>query len=160
MHSDRLSSTDALAENPAPPPVQGSASHLRTNQYAQLKRLIKKNGLLDRQPAYHAGKMAFTLGLLAVSLALLFVIGDTWFQLLNAIYLAFVFVQISLLAHDFGHRQFTFRAPWKNDWLTLVFPFRSAYRLSRDPPYQSGVSQRIIMPPFLILLTILLYFSL
>jgi hypothetical protein len=160
MHPDGLPSAEVLGENPAPPRVQGSASHLRTNQYAQLKRLIKKNGLLDRQPAYHAGKMAFTLGLLAVSLALLFVIGDTWFQLLNAIYLAFVFVQISLLAHDFGHRQFTFRAPWKNDWLTLVFPFRSAYRLSRDPPYQSGVSQRIIMPPFLILLTILLYFSL
>jgi hypothetical protein len=160
MHPDGLPSAEVLGENPAPPRVQGSASHLRTNQYAQLKRLIKKNGLLDRQPAYHAGKMAFTLGLLAVSLALLFVIGDTWFQLLNAIYLAFVFVQISLLAHDFGHRQFTFRAPWKNDWLTLVFPFRSAYRLSRDPPYQSGVSQRIIMPPFLILLTILLYFFL
>jgi hypothetical protein len=160
MHPDGLPSAEVLGENPAPPRVQGSASHLRTNQYAQLKRLIKKNGLLDRQPAYHAGKMAFTLGLLAVSLALLFVIGDTWFQLLNAIYLAFVFVQISLLAHDFGHRQFTFRAPWKNDWLTLVFPFRSAYRLSRDPPYQSGVSQRIIMPPFLILLPILLYFSL
>jgi hypothetical protein len=148
MHPDGLPSAEVLGENPAPPRVQGSASHLRTNQYAQLKRLIKKNGLLDRQPAYHAGKMAFTLGLLAVSLALLFVIGDTWFQLLNAIYLAFVFVQISLLAHDFGHRQFTFRAPWKNDWLTLVFPFRSAYRLSRDPPYQSGVSQRIIMPLF------------
>jgi hypothetical protein len=160
MHPDGLPSAEVLGENPAPPRVQGSASHLRTNQYAQLKRLIKKNGLLDRQPAYHAGKMAFTLGLLAVSLALLFVIGDTWFQLLNAIYLAFVFVQISLLAHDFGHRQFTFRAPWKNDWLTLVFPFRSAYRLSRDPPYQSGVSQRIIMPLFLILLPILLYFSL
>src|SRR5215216_5012728 len=148
MHPDRLPSTEVLRENPAPPRVQGSASHLRTNQHAQLKRLIKKNGLLDRQPAYHAGKMAFTLGLLAVSLALLFVIGDTWFQLLNAIYLAFVFVQISLLAHDFGHRQFTYRAPWKNDWLTLVFPFRSAYRLSRDAPYQSGVSQRIIMPLF------------
>jgi hypothetical protein len=113
-----------------------------------LKRLIKQNGLLDRQPAYYMGKMAFTLGLLAVSLALLFVLDDSWFQLLNAIYLAFVFVQISLLAHDFGHRRFTYRAPWKNDRLTLVFPFRSAYRLSRDPPYQSGVSQRTIMPLF------------
>jgi hypothetical protein len=128
-----------------------------------LKRLIKKNGLPIQQPAYYAGKMAFTLGLLAVSLALLFILDDTWFQLLHAIYLAFVFVQISLLAHDFGHRQFSFRAPWKNDWLTLVFPFRSAYRLSRDPPYQSGesqcgVSQCIIMT-FLILLIILLYFS-
>src|SRR5829696_4212800 len=66
--------------------------------------------------------MAYALGLLAVSLALLFVLDDTWFQLLHAIYLAFVFVQISLLAHDFGHRQFSFRAPRKNDWLTLVFP--------------------------------------
>src|SRR5687768_560071 len=137
MHSDRLPSTEVLGENPAPPRVQGSTSHLRTNQFAQLKRLIKQNGLLDRQPTYYAGKMAFTLGLLAVSLALLFVLGDTWFQLLNAIYLAFVFVQISLLAHDFGHRQFTFHSSRKNDWLTLVFPFRSAYRLSHDPPYQS-----------------------
>jgi hypothetical protein len=113
-----------------------------------LKRLIKHNGLLDRQPAYYTGKTGFTLILLAVSLALLFVLGDTWFQLLNAAYLAFVFVQISLLSHDFGHRQFTFHSSRKNDWLTLVFPFRSAYRLSRDPPYQSGVSQRIIMPLF------------
>jgi fatty acid desaturase len=85
-----------------------------------LKRLIKQNGLLDRQPAYYAGKMAFTLGLLAVSLALLFVLGDTWFQLLNAAYLAFVFVQVGLLAHDCGHRQFSFRTPWRNDWLTLI----------------------------------------
>ena len=148
MHPDRLSSTDALGENPAPFPVQGSAPHFRKNQYAQLKRLIKKNGLPDRQPAYHAGKMAFTLGLLAVSLALLFVLDDTWFQLLNAIYLAFVFIQISLLAHDFGHRQFTLYSSRKNDWLTLVFPFQSAYRLSRDPPYQSGVAQHTIMPLF------------
>jgi fatty acid desaturase len=121
MHPDRLSSTDALGEIPAPLPAQGSASHLRTNHYAQLKRLIKKRGLLDQQPAYYAAKTALTLGLLAVSLALLFVLGGTWFQLLNATYLAFVFVQISLLAHDFGHRQFSFRTPWKNDWLTLVF---------------------------------------
>jgi fatty acid desaturase len=86
-----------------------------------LKRLIKENGLLDRQPAYYTGKTVFTLGLLAVSMALLFVLGDTWSQLLNAVYLAFVFVQISLLSHDFGHRQFSFRASWKNNWLTLIF---------------------------------------
>ena len=111
--------------------------------------------------------MAYALGLLAVSPASLFVLDDTWFQLLHAIYLAFVFVQISLLAHDFGHRQFSFRAPGKTTGSrscsharvpTLVFTFRSAYRLSRHPPYQSGVSQCTIMR-FLILLVILLYFS-
>src|SRR5215208_5832599 len=121
MHPDRLSSTDAPDETPAAPHVQGSASRSRTNQYAQLKRLIKKNGLLDRQPAYYAGKTALTLGLLALSLALLLVLGDTWFQLLNAAYLAFAFVQISLLSHDFGHRQFTFHSSRKNGWLTLIF---------------------------------------
>src|SRR5215204_3979625 len=121
MHSDRLSSTGALGDNPAPPPVQGSASDFRNNQYAQLKRLIKQKGLLDRQPAYYTGKTVFTLGLLAVSLALLFVLGDTWSQLLNAAYLAFVFVQISLLSHDFGHWRFTFHSSRKNDWLTLLF---------------------------------------
>jgi hypothetical protein len=42
-----------------------------------LKRLINQNGLLDRQPAYYMGKTVFTLGLLAVSVALLFVLGDT-----------------------------------------------------------------------------------
>src|SRR5215213_9117741 len=102
MHSDRLSATDAPGENLAPPPVQGSVSHFRTNQYAQLKRLIKQNGLLDRQPAYYTGKTVFTLILLAVSMALLIVLGDAWFQLLNAAYLAFVFVQIACSATTSG----------------------------------------------------------
>ncbi len=121
MSPNRLSRAHAPGENPAPPLLKESAPRSLPNQYAELKRLIKQRGVLDQQPAYYAAKTALTLGLLAVSLALLFVLGDTWFQLLNAVYLAFVFVQISLLAHDFGHRQFTFRSPWKNDWLTLVF---------------------------------------
>ena len=90
------------------------------NPYADLKRLVKENGLLDRQPAYFGGKIALNLCLLAVGLALLPILDNTWLQLANAVYLAFVFVQISFLAHDFGHRQFSFRAPWKNDWATLV----------------------------------------
>ena len=120
MHPDRSSSTDALGENPAPPPVQGSASRLRTRKYAELTRLIKQKGLLDQQPAYFVGKIILTLGLLAASLTLVLILENLWLQLLNAAYLAFVFVQISLLAHDFGHRQFSFRASWKNEWLTLI----------------------------------------
>src|SRR5918995_2644261 len=121
MNPNTASPAHAPGENPARPLLKESAPRSLPNQYAVLKRLIKQRGLLDQQPAYYAVKMVFTLGLLVVSLASLFILGDTWFQLLNAAYLAFVFVQISLLAHDFGHRQFTFRSPWKNDWLTLVF---------------------------------------
>jgi fatty acid desaturase len=121
MNPNTASPAHAPGENPARPLLKESAPRSLPNQYAELKRLIKQRGLLNPQPAYYAVKTSSTLGLLAVSLALLFVLGDTWSQLLNAAYLAFVFVQISLLAHDFGHRQFAFASPWKNDWLTLVF---------------------------------------
>ena len=120
MKSDELSPPDTLDESPAPPLVEGAAPRSWTNQYAELKRLIKQNGLMDRQPAYYAGKISFNLGLLASSLTLLLIIDNPWLQLLNAVYLAFVFVQVSLLAHDCGHRQFSFRTSWKNDCLTLI----------------------------------------
>src|SRR5215210_7309503 len=99
MNPNTVSRTHTPDENPARPLLKESAPPSLPNQYVELKRLIEKSGLLERQPAYYAGKTVFTLGLLAVSLALLFVLGDTWFQRLNAAYLAFVFVQISLLAH-------------------------------------------------------------
>ena len=121
MNPEKLFSSDEPGESLSPPLAKGSAPRSRTNQYAQLKRLIKQNGLLDRQPAYFAGKISLTLGLLAVSLTLLLIFDNPWLQLLNATYLAFVFVQISLLAHDCGHRQFSFHASWKNDWATLIF---------------------------------------
>ena len=120
MEPDRLYSYDAPGESLTPPLIKGAAPRSRTNQYAELKRVIKQNGLMDRQPAYYAGKFAFTLGLLVSSLTLLLILDNTWLQLLNAAYLAFVFVQIGLLAHDCGHRQFSFRASWKNDYLTLI----------------------------------------
>src|SRR5215203_1718813 len=120
MNPNRFSRAHALGENPAHPVLKQSAPRSLPNQYVELKRLIKQRGLLDQQPAYFAGKSLFTLGLLAVGLTLLLILDNLWLQLLNAAYLAFVFVQISLLAHDFGHRQFSFRTPWKNDWLTLI----------------------------------------
>src|SRR3954447_17872393 len=120
MNTERPSPADALGESLTPPLLKGSAPHVRTNQYAQLKWLIKHNGLLDKQPAYYTYKILLTLGMLALSLTLLVVIDNLWLQLLNAAYLAFVFVQISLVAHDFGHRQFSVGAGWKNECLALV----------------------------------------
>src|SRR5215207_10975174 len=121
MNPNRLSRAYAPVENPTHPVLKKSAPRSLPNHYAELKRLIKQRGLLDQQPAYLAGKSLLTLGLLAVGLTFLLILQNTWLQLLNAAYLAFVFVQISLIAHDMGHRQFSFRTPWKNDWLILVF---------------------------------------
>ena len=120
MNHDELFTASAADGGTSRPPDEWTSSRSGTNPYADLKRIVKNNGLLDSQPAYFGGKIVLNLCLLAAGLALLPILGSTWLQLANAVYLAIVFVQISFLAHDFGHRQFTFRAPWKNTWATLV----------------------------------------
>ncbi len=75
------------------------------NEYAELKQRMKQQGLLDQQPAYYTYKVLFTLSLLALSICCLLVFKHSWFQLLNAVFLAFAFAQIGFLGHDLGHRQ-------------------------------------------------------
>jgi fatty acid desaturase len=81
-----------------------TANNLRTNQYPELRRIIKEQGLLDKQPAYYCYKILSTLGLLAASIAFLVIFDDFWLQLIDAAFLAFVFGQIGYLGHDAGHR--------------------------------------------------------
>ncbi len=115
---------------PIHPLVKPPASRIRTNEYAELKRLIKQQGLLDKQPAYYIGKILLTTGMLALSLTFLIVIDNPWLQLLNAAYLAFVFTQIAFIVHDAGHRQI-FRSPRKNDIFSL-FASNLAIGVSRE----------------------------
>jgi fatty acid desaturase len=113
------SEIDSYTTSPEEAP-SGPQSRARANKYAELKRIVKQAGLLERQPLYYATKMALTLGLLVVSIVLVFALDSFWAQMANAAYLAFVFVQISLVAHDWGHRQFSFRAAYKNRLVTLM----------------------------------------
>jgi fatty acid desaturase len=96
------------------------APHTSKNEYAELKGIIRQQGLLDKQPAYYTYKILLTLGMLALSLTFLLVIDNLWLQLLNAAYLAFVFTQIGFLGHDFGHRQI-FSNARKNTIGSLIF---------------------------------------
>src|SRR3989344_2691587 len=75
------------------------------NEYAALTKLINAVRLLDRQPYYYLGKTLFAAGMLALSIVLLFLVDVLWFQLLNAVFLAFVFGQIGFLGHDASHHQ-------------------------------------------------------
>jgi fatty acid desaturase len=102
------------APRPAPSRVDG-----QQRDYADLKRLITQQGLLDKQPAYYLFNTILRLALLGASLTLLFVIESFWLQLLNAAFLAFVFTQIGFLGHDAGHRQIFNRAA-RNDLFGLA----------------------------------------
>ncbi|NDJ52729.1 MAG: acyl-CoA desaturase [Chloroflexi bacterium] len=88
--------------------------------FADLKRLIKEAGLLDRQPTYYALKITITFAMLGLSIALLFVFDHFLLHMLNAAFMAFVFVQFGLLAHDAAHVGI-FRKPRQNYLTFLVF---------------------------------------
>lgn len=89
------------------------------NEYAALKQLVKKRGLLEKQPVYYTFRIALLVILLAVGLFFLLTIHNVWIQLLNAVYLAMVFTQIGLLSHEAGHRQM-FHHAWMHDLVGLV----------------------------------------
>ena len=96
---------DVPRDNSVLPPVRNAAPRPLLNEYAELKHIIKQKGLLEKQPLYYTFKILFTLALLAVSLTFLLMVHNFWLQLLNAVFLAFVFTQIGYIGHDLGHRQ-------------------------------------------------------
>ena len=77
----------------------------RGSEYAQLSRQVKEAGLLEVRPVYYIWKITLTVAALAAGWAAFIVVGDSWWQLAVAAFLAVVFTQIGFLGHDAGHRQ-------------------------------------------------------
>jgi fatty acid desaturase len=102
-----------LTAGPTPPRAG------RWSAYTQLSRQIKQAGLLDRRHGYYAAKLGLNLVLLAAGGAAFFLLGDSWWQLVTAAYLAVVFTQIAFVGHDAGHRQI-FRSRRANNLVGLV----------------------------------------
>jgi fatty acid desaturase len=84
-----------------------TAAETRTagSDFAELNRRINAAGLLRRRPAYYAVRLSL------VSLALIggwtafVLVGSSWWTLAVAVFLAVVFTQVALVAHDLAHRQ-------------------------------------------------------
>ncbi|HUF38564.1 MAG TPA: acyl-CoA desaturase [Anaerolineales bacterium] len=87
--------------------------------FAELKRRIKAQGLLEKQGGFLYYKMAINAVLFAISVWILFNTGSWWVLILNAAFLAFIFGQIGFVTHDMGHRQ-GFGRPRKNDFFGLI----------------------------------------
>ena len=89
------------------------------SDYSQLAAQVRAAGLMDRrQGTYLLLGAGLAVGLGAVvSLAL--VLGDSWWQLGNAVLLAFVLAQFGFLGHDAAHRQIL-ASPRGNEWLARI----------------------------------------
>jgi fatty acid desaturase len=99
--------------------VPVSAPTGRWRAYTQLSRQIKQAGLLERRRGWYAAKVASNLALLAAGWVAFAALGDSWWQLATAAYLAVVFTQLAFVGHDAGHRQL-FRSRRANDLVGLV----------------------------------------
>ena len=83
---------------------------------------MNEAGLLKPQPLYYAIIISLNFSLLILGWVALVLIDNLWFRLVDALFLAFVSVQVGYLGHDAGHHQI-FRRSWKNDLLGLVNGF-------------------------------------
>ena len=96
-----------------------SAPVRRGSEYAELSRLVRAAGLLNRRAGYYAVRIGLTVALFALGWTVFAWLGPSWWQLAVAAFLAVVFVQLGFLGHDAGHRQ-VFRSGRRNDLLGLL----------------------------------------
>jgi fatty acid desaturase len=106
-----------LEQDPTARPV--SAPTGRWSEYTQLSKQVKQAGLLDRRRGWYAAKIGSNLVLLAAGWAAFAILGESWWQLVTAAYLAVVFTQLAFVGHDAGHRQI-FRSRRANDLVGLL----------------------------------------
>jgi fatty acid desaturase len=83
------------------------------DDYRDLTQRLRAAGLLHRQPRAYLARLLATGGLLAGSLLLLVSFRQPGVQLLAALALSLVTVQVAFLVHDAGHRQ-AFAHSWQH----------------------------------------------
>ena len=88
-------------------------------EYTQLSRQVRQAGLLERRRGWYATRIGVNLGLWAAGWVAFVVVGESWWQLLVAAFLAVVCTQLAFVGHDAGHRQL-FRSRRANDLVGLA----------------------------------------
>ncbi|GAA4255732.1 fatty acid desaturase family protein [Dactylosporangium darangshiense] len=68
-------------------------------------RLVRQAGLLERRPVFYIAHITANLLMLVAGWTAFMLLGDAWWQLFSAGYLAVAFTQSGFIGHDAGHRQ-------------------------------------------------------
>jgi len=87
------------------PPGPTESAEPSGSEYAMLSRRVREAGLLDRRLHYYSWKIGLTGLALAAGWTAFAVVGNSWWQLVTAVFLAVIFGQLGFLGHDAGHRQ-------------------------------------------------------
>ncbi|HEY1574723.1 MAG TPA: acyl-CoA desaturase [Pseudonocardiaceae bacterium] len=84
------------------------------SDYAELSRTIRDAGLLRRRYGYYLLTMGLTIAAFAAAWVVFGFLGNSWWQLFVAGFLALVCTHLSFIGHDAGHKQI-FRGRRAND---------------------------------------------
>ncbi len=74
--------------------------------YYELASRARQAGLFERSTPRAAARVAVIGPLYLAGWLALVIIGNSWYQMFVAVYLAVMFGQVAFLGHDVGHRQF------------------------------------------------------
>ncbi|MFJ2828998.1 fatty acid desaturase family protein [Streptomyces sp. NPDC087263] len=72
--------------------------------FAELLKRVKAEGLLDLDPRYYIGRLTLNTALLVVGFAAFVALGDSWWQLLTALWMGLCGGQSAFMWHDAGHK--------------------------------------------------------
>jgi fatty acid desaturase len=85
--------------------VETSAGTSAGESFQELMHRIKAAGLLDPRPGYYSVKITVNLLMLTAGWVAMVVVGNSWWTLAVAAYMAFCYTQTGFVGHDIGHRQ-------------------------------------------------------
>jgi fatty acid desaturase len=89
------------------------------SDFAELNRRVNAQGLMRRQPGYYAARLTIVALMVAGGWTAFFLIGSSWWTIAVAAFLAVIFAQLALVAHDLAHRQ-VFRTKRPSELAGLV----------------------------------------
>jgi fatty acid desaturase len=86
--------------------IEVAGQNTDTASYAELKRLIKERGLLEKRPGRALTRILIVDGLVIAAMVAFIAARETfWLECLVALFFAFVTTQLGFVGHDAGHRQ-------------------------------------------------------
>jgi len=139
------------------PGFKSVASLADSRRYAELKTLISRERLLEKQQSYYLIRMSLNFSLLGLALTALFFVRNFGWQLVNAAFLGFVFTQMGFIVHDSGHHQIL-ATDRRNDLLgifhadlCLGFSYMrwvTTHNMHHGSPNQVGVDPDVDFPAF------------
>jgi fatty acid desaturase len=73
--------------------------------YAELRKLVRQAGLMERQLGYYAWRVPVTFLLMVPAIIVIMYADSMWWHVVNGCYMGFVYNQIVFVGHDAGHYQ-------------------------------------------------------